>query len=492
MRGYLGSPGRNRPKGGGGGGQKHGGHRGNADGNRDPNWRGPRDQGGGDRPPDDFPDADDVGIISMAELEGVRRSMSLTDLKKKPIHELVQVAEGLGIENVARQRKQDVIFSLLKAHARNGENIYGDGVLEILQDGFGFLRSADGSYLAGPDDIYVSPSQIRRFNLRTGDSISWLIRPPKDGERYFALLKVGQINFDAPESSRNKALFENLTPLHPTKRLKLERGNGSTEDMTARVMDLCAPLGKGQRGLIVSPPKAGKTMLLQNIATSITYNHPDVYLIVLLIDERPEEVTEMSRTVKGEVVASTFDEPASRHVQVAEMVIEKAKRLVEHKRDVVILLDSITRLARAYNTVIPSSGKVLTGGVDANALQRPKRFFGAARNVEEGGSLTIIATALIDTGSRMDDVIFEEFKGTGNSEIHLDRRIAEKRIYPAVNINRSGTRKEELITDPAELQKIWILRKLLHPMDELAAVEFLIDKMKDTKTNDEFFGSMKR
>jgi transcription termination factor Rho len=497
VRGYLGNPGRNRPK-----GQKHGGggHRGNADGNRDPNWRGPRDQGQGQgqggqgqpNAPEDFPDSDDVGIISAAELEGVRRSMSLTELKKKPIQELVQVAEGLGIENVARQRKQDVIFSLLKAHARNGEDIYGDGVLEILQDGFGFLRSADGSYLAGPDDIYVSPSQIRRFNLRTGDSISGLIRPPKDGERYFALLKVGQINFDAPESSRNKALFENLTPLHPTKRLKLERGNGSTEDMTARVIDLCAPLGKGQRGLIVSPPKAGKTMLLQNIATSISFNHPEVVLIVLLIDERPEEVTEMSRTVQGEVVASTFDEPASRHVQVAEMVIEKAKRLVEHKRDVVILLDSITRLARAYNTVVPSSGKVLTGGVDANALQRPKRFFGAARNIEEGGSLTIVATALIDTGSRMDDVIYEEFKGTGNSEIHLDRRIAEKRIYPAVNINRSGTRKEELITDQAELQKMWILRKLLHPMDELAAVEFLIDKMKDTKTNDEFFGSMKR
>ena len=492
MRGYLGNPGRNRPKGGGGGGgggPKHGGNRGGADGNRDPNWRGPREQQGS---PEDFPDSDDVGIIAVAELEGVRRLMSLTELKKKPIHELVQMAEALGLENVARQRKQDVIFSLLKAHARNGEDIYGDGVLEILQDGFGFLRSADGSYLAGPDDIYVSPSQIRRFNLRTGDSVSGLIRPPKDGERYFALLKVGQINFDVPESSRNKALFENLTPLHPTKRLKLERGNGSTEDMTARVIDLCSPLGKGQRGLIVSPPKAGKTMLLQNIATSITYNHPEVYLIVLLIDERPEEVTEMSRTVKGEVVASTFDEPASRHVQVAEMVIEKAKRLVEHKRDVVILLDSITRLARAYNTVVPSSGKVLTGGVDANALQRPKRFFGAARNVEEGGSLTIIATALIDTGSRMDDVIFEEFKGTGNSEIHLDRRIAERRIYPAVNINRSGTRKEELITAQDELQKIWILRKLLHPMDELAAIEFLIDKMKDTKTNDEFYGSMKR
>jgi transcription termination factor Rho len=506
VRGYLGNQARggggNRQK--GGGGNRGGGNRGgNVDGNRDPNFRrhrggnGPGGQGGpggpDDQPMEDFQDgAEDLGVISAAELEGVRRSMSLTELKKKRIDELVTIAEGLGLENVARQRKQDVIFSLLKAHARQGEAIYGDGVLEILQDGFGFLRSADGSYLAGPDDIYVSPSQIRRFNLRTGDSISGLIRPPKDGERYFALLKVGQINFDAPESSRNKALFENLTPLHPTKRLNLQRGNGSTEDMTARVIDLCSPIGKGQRGLIVSPPKAGKTMLLQNIATSITYNHPEVYLIVLLIDERPEEVTEMSRTVKGEVVASTFDEPASRHVQVAEMVIEKAKRLVEHKRDVVILLDSITRLARAYNTVVPSSGKVLTGGVDANALQRPKRFFGAARNVEEGGSLTIIATALIDTGSRMDDVIFEEFKGTGNSEIHLDRRIAEKRVYPAVNINRSGTRKEELITAPDELQKMWILRKLLHPMDELAAVEFLIDKMKDTKTNDDFFASMKR
>ncbi|MEX0733159.1 MAG: transcription termination factor Rho [Steroidobacteraceae bacterium] len=418
--------------------------------------------------------------------------MSLTVLKTKPVHELVTMAESMGLENMARQRKQDVIFSILKAHARGGEDIYGDGVLEILQDGFGFLRSSDSSYLAGPDDIYVSPSQIRRFNLRTGDSISGLIRPPKDGERYFALLKVGEINFDTPESARHKLLFENLTPLHPTKRLKLERGNGSTEDLTARVIDLMAPLGKGQRGLIISPPKAGKTMLLQNIATSITWNHPDLYLIVLLIDERPEEVTEMSRTVKGEVVASTFDEPASRHVQVAEMVIEKAKRLVEHKRDVVILLDSITRLARAYNTVVPSSGKVLTGGVDANALQRPKRFFGAARNVEEGGSLTIIATALIDTGSRMDDVIYEEFKGTGNSEIHLDRRISEKRVFPAFNINRSGTRREELITAPDELAKMWILRKLLHPMDELAAVEFLIDKMKDTKTNVDFFDSMKR
>ena len=365
-------------------------------------------------------------------------------------------------------------------------------MLEILQDGFGFLRSADSSYLAGPDDIYVSPSQIRRFSLRTGDTVSGKIRPPKEGERYFALLKVNEINYEKPEAARNKVVFENLTPLHATERLTLERGNGSTEDITARVVDLIAPIGKGQRGLIVSPPKAGKTMLLQNIAQSIAANHPEVYLMVLLIDERPEEVTEMARTVRGEVVSSTFDEPASRHVQVAEMVIEKAKRLVEHKRDVVILLDSITRLARAYNTVIPSSGKVLTGGVDANALHRPKRFFGAARNIEEGGSLTIIATALIDTGSRMDDVIYEEFKGTGNMEIHLDRRIAEKRIFPAININRSGTRREELLMDADDLQKVWILRKLLHPMDELAAIEFLLGKLKDTKTNADFFDSMKR
>jgi len=435
---------------------------------------------------------EDAEIISPAELAASRNSMNLTTLKAMPISKLVEMAAALGVENMARSRKQDIIFSLLKAHARKGEDIYGDGVLEILQDGFGFLRSADGSYLAGPDDIYISPAQIRRFNLRTGDTISGLIRPPKDGERYFALLKVGEINFDSPENARSKVLFENLTPLHPTKRLKLERGNGSTEDLTARAIDLCAPIGKGQRGLIVSPPKAGKTMLLQNIATAITANHPEVYLIVLLIDERPEEVTEMQRTVKGEVVSSTFDEPAARHVQVAEMVIEKAKRLVEHKKDVVILLDSITRLARAYNTVVPSSGKVLTGGVDANALQRPKRFFGAARNIEEGGSLTILATALIDTGSKMDDVIYEEFKGTGNSEIHLDRRIAEKRVFPAININRSGTRKEELITDQGELAKMWILRKLLHPMDELAAIEFLLDKMKDTKTNLDFFEAMKR
>jgi transcription termination factor Rho len=479
VRGYLGNQGRNRPK-----GPRHG----NRDGNR-----------GNGRPADEmvndidvFDGGDDAEVISPAELTQSRSSMNLTELKQKPINEVVKLAESMGLENLARSRKQDIIFSILKAHARNGENIYGDGVLEILQDGFGFLRSADSSYLAGPDDIYVSPSQIRRFNLRTGDTISGLIRPPKDGERYFALLKVGEINFDSPDSSRNKVLFENLTPLHPTKRLKLERGNGSTEDLTARTIDLVAPIGKGQRGLIVSPPKAGKTMLLQNIATSITANQPEVYLIVLLIDERPEEVTEMQRTVKGEVVSSTFDEPAARHVQVAEMVIEKAKRLVEHKKDVVILLDSITRLARAYNTVVPSSGKVLTGGVDANALQRPKRFFGAARNIEEGGSLTILATALIDTGSKMDDVIYEEFKGTGNSEIHLDRRISEKRVFPAVNINRSGTRKEELITDPGELAKMWILRKLLHPMDELAAIEFLLDKMKDTKSNSEFFEAMKR
>ncbi|HEX2586367.1 MAG TPA: transcription termination factor Rho [Steroidobacteraceae bacterium] len=418
--------------------------------------------------------------------------MNLTTLKLKPVGELLEIAARMGLENVARARKQDIIFEILKAHARSGEVIYGEGVLEILQDGFGFLRSADSSYLAGPDDIYVAPSQIRRFNLGTGDSIAGLIRPPREGERYFALSKVGEINFDTPENSRHKVLFENLTPLHPTKRLKLERGTGATEDLTARVIELVAPIGKGQRGLIISPPKAGKTMLLQNIASSIAANHPEVHLIVLLIDERPEEVTEMTRTVRGEVVSSTFDEPASRHVQVAEMVIEKAKRLVEHKRDVVILLDSITRLARAYNTVVPSSGKVLTGGVDANALQRPKRFFGAARNVEEGGSLTILATALIDTGSRMDDVIYEEFKGTGNSEIHLDRRVAEKRVFPAVNINRSGTRREELITSQDELAKIWILRKLLHPMDELAAIEFLIDKMKDTKTNGDFYDAMKR
>ncbi len=418
--------------------------------------------------------------------------MNLTELKKKPAAELLAIAQELKLEGMARSRKQDIIFAILKAQSKSGEDISGDGVLEILQDGFGFLRSADSSYLAGPDDIYVSPSQIRRFNLRTGDTVSGKIRPPKEGERYFALLKVNDINFEPPENSKNKVLFENLTPLHAMERLGLERGNGSTEDITARIIDLVAPIGKGQRGLIVSPPKAGKTMMLQNIAQSIAANHGECYLIVLLIDERPEEVTEMQRSVRGEVISSTFDEPATRHVQVAEMVIDKAKRLVEHKRDVVILLDSITRLARAYNMVVPSSGKVLTGGVDANALHRPKRFFGAARNIEEGGSLTIIATALIDTGSRMDDVIYEEFKGTGNQEIHLDRKIAEKRVYPAININRSGTRREELLTDPDELQKIWILRKLLHPMDELQAMEFLLERIKNTKTNAEFFDSMKR
>ncbi|MAY41836.1 MULTISPECIES: transcription termination factor Rho [unclassified Neptuniibacter] len=418
--------------------------------------------------------------------------MNLTELKTKSVPELLDIAKGMGMDNLARSRKQDVIFAILKRHAKGGEDIYGNGVLEILQDGFGFLRSADSSYLAGPDDIYVSPSQIRRFNLRTGDTIEGKIRPPKDGERYFALLKVNQINYDKPDNAKNKILFENLTPLFAQNRLRMEIGNGSTEDLTARVIDLVCPMGKGQRALIVSPPKAGKTLMLQNIANSITRNNPECHLIVLLIDERPEEVTEMQRTVRGEVVASTFDEPPARHVQVAEMVIEKAKRLTEHKKDVVILLDSITRLARAYNTVIPSSGKVLTGGVDAHALERPKRFFGAARNIEEGGSLTIIATALVDTGSKMDEVIFEEFKGTGNSEVHLDRKVAEKRVFPAINIRRSGTRREDLLTSEEELQRMWILRKLLDPMEDTSATEFVIDKLKDFKTNDEFFLSMKR
>ncbi|HDR1458978.1 TPA: transcription termination factor Rho [Pasteurella multocida] len=405
----------------------------------------------------------------------------------------MELGEGqMGLENLARLRKQDIVFAILKQHAKSGEDIFGGGVLEILPDGFGFLRSADSSYLAGPDDIYVSPSQIRRFNLQTGDKIEGKIRPPKEGERYFALLKVDQVNDDRPEVSRSKILFENLTPLHANSRLRMERGNGSTEDLTARILDLASPIGKGQRGLIVAPPKAGKTMLLQNIAQSITYNYPECELIVLLIDERPEEVTEMQHSVKGEVIASTFDEPATRHVQVAEMVIEKAKRSVEHKKDVVILLDSITRLARAYNTVTPASGKILSGGVDANALHRPKRFFGAARNVEEGGSLTIIATALVDTGSKMDEVIFEEFKGTGNMELHLSRKIAEKRVFPAIDFNRSGTRKEDLLTSPDELQKMWILRKILHPMGEVEAMEFLIDKLMVAKTNDEFFEMMKR
>jgi transcription termination factor Rho len=421
--------------------------------------------------------------------------MNLTDLKTKSTQDIIDIAKEMGLDNMARSRKQDIIFAVLKSHAKSGEDIYGDGVLEILQDGFGFLRSAGSSYLAGPDDIYVSPSQIRRFTLRTGDTISGKIRPPKDSERYFALLKVDMVNLDRPEKSAHKILFENLTPLFPDQRLTLETGNGSTEDLTGRIIDLVAPIGKGQRGLLVAPPKAGKTIMMQNIAQAIITNNPECYIIVLLIDERPEEVTEMQRSVGirgAEVVASTFDEPPSRHVQVADMVIEKAKRLVEHKKDVVILLDSITRLARAYNTVIPSSGKVLTGGVDAHALERPKRFFGAARNIEEGGSLSIIATALVDTGSKMDEVIYEEFKGTGNLELHLDRKIAEKRIYPAINIRRSGTRREELLTADDELQRMWILRKLLHGMEDLAAIEFLSDKLKETKTNEEFFKSMKR
>ena len=419
-------------------------------------------------------------------------AMHLTELKVKPITELIDTAREMGLENVGRSRKQEVIAAIVRKLAKNGEDIYGEGTLEILQDGFGFLRSPDSSYLAGPDDIYVSPSQVRRFNLRTGDSIAGKIRPPKDGERYFALLKVDEINFSEVNNKTHKVLFENLTPLFPDERLQLERGNGSTEDLTARIVDLVAPIGKGQRALVVSPPKAGKTLVLQNIAQSITSNNEEVVLIVLLIDERPEEVTEMQRSVRGEVVASTFDEPPSRHVQVAEMVIEKAKRLVEHKKDVVILLDSITRLARAYNTIVPSFGKVLTGGVDAHALERPKRFFGAARNVEEGGSLTIVATALVDTGSKMDEVIYEEFKGTGNQELHLERKIAEKRVYPAINIRRSATRREELLMSEEELQRVWILRKLLHDMDDIAAIEFILDKLKDTKTNDEFFNSMRR
>jgi len=417
--------------------------------------------------------------------------MNLSDLKLKSVPELLNIAKEMNLEHVSRTRKQDIIFAILKNHAKSGEDIYGEGVLEILQDGFGFLRSASSSYLAGPDDIYVSPSQIRRFNLRKGDKIEGKIRPPKDGERYFAMLKVAKINDDKPENAKSKILFENLTPLFPDERLVLEVGNGSTEDLSSRVLDLIAPIGKGQRGLIVAPPKAGKTMLLQTTAQAITRNNPEAELIVLLIDERPEEVTEMKRSVRGEVVASTFDEPPSRHVQVAEMVIEKAKRLVEHKRDVVILLDSITRLARAYNTVVPSSGKVLTGGVDANALEKPKRFFGAARNVEEGGSLTIIATALVDTGSKMDEVIFEEFKGTGNQELHLDRKIAEKRIYPAINIRRSGTRREDMMFREADLQRLWILRKLMSEMEDVQAIEFMLDKLRQTKTNDEFFDSMR-
>ena len=417
--------------------------------------------------------------------------MNLSDLKTKAVPQLLIIAQEMGVENINRTRKQELIFSILKKHAKSGENIFGDGVLEILQDGFGFLRSASASYLAGPDDIYVSPSQIRRFNLRTGDSVAGKIRPPKEGERYFALLKVDTINFETGENARNKVLFENLTPLFPQERMLLESGNGSSEDLSGRILDMAAPIGKGQRGLIVSPPKAGKTLMLQHIAQAIARENPDSTLMVLLIDERPEEVTEMQRSVRAEVIASTFDEPPSRHVQVAEMVIEKAKRLVEHRKDVIILLDSITRLARAYNTIVPSSGKVLTGGVDAHALERPKRFFGAARNIEEGGSLTIIATCLVDTGSKMDEVIYEEFKGTGNMEVHLDRKIAERRVFPAINIRRSGTRREDLMVPPEELQRIWILRKILSEMEDVQAIEFLIDKLKLFKTNDDFFRNMK-
>ena len=486
----------NAGDGGGGGDHREGGGR----HNRRERFRNRRDRnrgggGGGNRdglPSDDNGNETFVPRANPQVPEGFPQ-YSLGDLKRMPAPKLLDIADQLNIqEGVARARKQDVIFAVLKVLTRHGEGVAADGVLEILPDGFGFLRAAEASYLAGPDDTYISPSQIRRFNLRTGDHLSGRIRWPKDGERYFALSVVDTINGEPLEASKNKTLFENLTPLFPRRKFTLERGDGSTEDITGRILDLMAPQGKGQRALIVSPPKAGKTMLMQNVAQAIMHNHPDVHLIVLLIDERPEEVTDMQRTVRGEVISSTFDEPAARHVQVAEMVIERAKRLVEHKKDVVILLDSITRLARAYNNVVPSSGKVLTGGVDANALHRPKRFFGAARNVEEGGSLTIIATALIDTGSKMDEVIYEEFKGTGNSEVHLNRRIAEKRVYPAIDINRSGTRREDHLIEPELLQKIWILRKLLHGMDEIGAMEFLLDKMKTTKSNDEFFASMKR
>ena len=418
--------------------------------------------------------------------------MKLSDLKIQTPAELMEMAQAMGIENISRAKKQTLIFAILKHKADNDEEVLGDGVLDILQEGYGFLRSANDSYVSGPDDIYVSPNQVRRFNLSTGDVVTGKIRAPKKGEKYFALVKVLEVNGDKPENIRNRIPFSSLTPLHPNQRLKLEIGNGGTEDITARVIDLVAPFGKGQRGLLVAPPKAGKTMIMQNIASSIAINHPDCELIVLLIDERPEEVTEMERSVRGEVISSTFDEPAKRHVQVAEMVIEKAKRRAEQGKDVIILLDSITRLARAYNTVAPSSGKVLTGGVDANALQRPKRFFGAARNIENGGSITIIATALVDTGSKMDEVIYQEFKGTGNMELHLDRRLSEKRIFPAININASGTRREELLTEEQELQKIWILRKILHPMDTVDAAEFLIERLRFSKTNNEFFDSMKQ
>ena len=418
--------------------------------------------------------------------------MHVSELQTQHISKLLEMAEQHGIENANRLRKQDLVFAIVRQMMKQGEAFTCSGTLEILPDGFGFLRSSDTSYLAGPDDIYVSPNQIRRFNLHTGDTIEGSVRVPKDNERYFALVRLDKINDDPPEVCKHKILFENLTPLFPTRQLKLERDIKAEENITSRAIDLVSPIGMGQRGLLVAPPKSGKTVMLQNIAHAITANNPEVELIVLLIDERPEEVTEMTRSVRGEVVSSTFDEPATRHVQVAEMVIEKAKRMVEHKKDVVILLDSITRLARAYNTVIPSSGKVLTGGVDAHALEKPKRFFGAARNIEEGGSLTILATALVETGSKMDEVIYEEFKGTGNMELILDRRVAEKRVFPAININKSGTRREELLTGEEELSRMWILRKILHPMDEIAAIEFLLDKLKDTKTNDEFFLSMKR
>ncbi len=486
----------------GGGGNKHRhrnqrfrGRHGGGGGNFNPNQhRGGDPNGGGSAEAEEAFERELLAAEAAALAAGgpAPKVLNLSELRRKSAAELLEIAEKQGVENISRARKPDVLAQLIRAASRRGDHIYVEGVLEMMQEGYGFLRSPDNSYSPGPDDIYISPNQIRRFTLRTGDSIAGRMRPPRDNERYFSLLNVNTINFEAPEASKKKVNFENLTPLFPDERYEMERGNGSTEDITARILDLVSPFGKGQRGLIVSPPKAGKTIMLQNIAQSLMANYPEVYLIVLLVDERPEEVTEMQRTVRGEVVASTFDEPATRHVQVADMVIEKAKRLVEHKRDVVILLDSITRLARAYNTVAPSSGKVLSGGVDANALQKPKRFFGAARNIEEGGSLTIIATSLIDTGSKMDEVIYEEFKGTGNMEVHLERRIAEKRVFPAININRSGTRKEELMMDPAALNKIWILRKLLHSMDELAAMELLYDRMKQSKTNEAFFDSMKR
>ncbi|NDY83590.1 transcription termination factor Rho [Orrella sp. NBD-18] len=418
--------------------------------------------------------------------------MHLNELKALHVSQLLEMAAGLEIENANRLRKQELMFAIMKRRAKQGEQIFGDGVLEVLPDGFGFLRSPDTSYLASTDDIYISPSQIRRFNLHTGDSIEGEVRTPKDGERYFALVKVDKVNGFAPEAIKHRIMFDNLTPLHPDKVMQLERDIKSEENLTGRILDIFAPIGKGQRGLIVASPKSGKTVMMQHIAHAITTNFPDAVMIVMLVDERPEEVTEMQRTVRGEVVASTFDEPATRHVQVAEMVIERAKRLVEMKKDVVILLDSITRLARAYNTVVPTSGKVLTGGVDANALQRPKRFFGAARNLEEGGSLTIIGTALIETGSRMDEVIYEEFKGTGNSEVHLERRLAEKRVYPAINLNKSGTRREELLIKPDVLQKVWVLRKFIHDMDEIESMEFILDKMRATKNNHEFFDMMKK